>query len=173
MQTAYLLLGGNLGNVPETFSRVFALLNDQDIRVCAVGSLYASEPWGMVGADMFYNQAIAVITPLDPPTLMKRLLAIEEKLGRKRIRDRLKSRTIDIDILFYGQLVVSMPGVVIPHPRLHLRRFALQPLADIAPGFVHPLLGKRIDQLLRECQDPLKTKKVNTLPQADIHSTES
>ncbi len=172
MQTAYLLLGGNLGNVPETFSRVFALLNDQDIRVCAVGSLYASEPWGMDGVDMFYNQAIAVSTLLDPSTLMKRLLAIEEKLGRKRSRGRLESRTIDIDILFYGQLVVSMPGIVIPHSRLHLRRFALQPLSDIAAGFMHPLLGKSVDQLLCECQDPLKTEKINTLPQTDIHRTE-
>ncbi len=173
MQTAYLLLGGNQGNVPETFSRVLALLKDHDIYVHAVGSLYKSEPWGMEWANMFYNQAIAIRTRLSPPDLMQRLLAIEKKLGRKRRSGKVEARTIDIDILFYGQKVVSLPGVDIPHPRLHLRRFTLEPLSDIASGFIHPLLGKDVGQLLHECTDTLKTEKVSVLPQADIHCNES
>ncbi len=160
MATVYLLLGGNEGDVPAAFSKVFSLLKKEaDIRILSVGSLYKSEPWGMEAADMFYNQSLAVVTDLSPRQLLQRLLSIERAVGRKRTLGVVESRAIDIDILFYDDEIISFPDLKIPHPRLHLRKFALLPLMDIAPNLQHPLLKKSIRQLVAEVRDPLKVEK--------------
>lgn len=104
--------------------------------------------------DVFLNQAIGLQTHLGPTTLMQTLLRMESDFGRIRKPGVMDGRAIDIDILFYNRLVLSEAGLVIPHPRLHLRRFALQPLSEIAPGLIHPVLGKSIATLLDECSDP-------------------
>ncbi len=160
MAIVYLLLGGNKGDVPATFSKVLSLLKEEGVRILSAGPLYKSEPWGMETTDMFYNQPVAVDTSLSPRQLLNRLLSIERSLGRKRTAGVTGSRAIDIDILFYDDKIISFPDLEIPHPRLHLRKFALLPLMDIAPDLQHPLLKKSIRQLVAELDDPLKVEKV-------------
>ena len=154
MHQVYLLLGGNQGHVPTTMAAVRKRLEKLAGRVNARSRLYASEPWEMDTTDVFLNQAIGLQTHLDPASLMKALLGLESAFGRVRNPEVVDSRPIDIDIMFYEQQVISSAGLVVPHPRLHLRRFALQPLSEIAPGLIHPVFGKSIADLLEECPDP-------------------
>ena len=112
----------------------------------------------------FYNQALEVSTTLSPHEALKEALAIEHQLGRRRkeIEDLLphpdnsqlySSRPIDIDLIFYGDAVIDTPKLTIPHPRMHLRRFVLQPMCEIAPCYKHPILNKTLTELLNECTD--------------------
>lgn len=154
MHQVYLLLGGNQGHVPTTMKAVSRRLVKLAGRVNARSGLYATEPWEMDTTDVFLNQAIGLQTHLDPISLMKALLRLESAFGRVRNPGVMDGRPIDIDIMFYEQQVISSADLVIPHPRLHLRRFALQPLSEIAPGLIHPVFGKSIAALLEECPDP-------------------
>ena len=158
MHKVYLLLGGNLGNVPLTFKSVTRALQEKAGQVVQSSRLYLSEPWGMKAPEDFLNQALEMQTRLSPQALMQVVLDIEKEFGRNRSQGVLASRTIDIDVLIYDQLILSLPGIEIPHPRLHLRRFALEPLAEIAPACLHPVLMKSIAALLEECIDPLWVK---------------
>jgi len=151
----YLLLGGNLGNVEESFHRAILMLEDRFGKLLSKSSLYMTEPWGMDAPYPFYNQAVCLSSRLHPTKMMKTILAIERKMGRRRTPGKMDSRPIDIDILLINGMVISEPGLQVPHPRLHLRRFALQPLAEIAPGLLHPLLGMSIQELLEDCTDNL------------------
>ena len=160
MQTAYLLLGGNLGDLSQTFDRVVNLLEGAGVVILQRSSRYQSEPWGMVSDKMFCNQAVEVSTRLEPADLLTVLLDIEHLLGRKRVVGQLISRTIDIDILIYGDLRMSTSALVLPHPRMHLRRFALLPLFEIAPDLHHPVLDKTIEQLLAHCPDQSRVIKL-------------
>lgn len=159
MNKAYLLIGGNEGD---------RLLHMQQARanielICGaveqVSSLYITAAWGKTDQADFLNQALLINTGMDPHTLLISILSIEEKMGRKRTVKN-APRIIDIDILFYNRLVMADPGLIIPHPRIPERRFVLEPLAEIAPGFIHPKSGKTIRQLLRECTDTLAVKKM-------------
>ncbi len=159
MNKAYLLIGGNEGD---------RLLHMQQARanielICGaveqVSSLYITAAWGKTDQADFLNQALLINTGMDPHTLLISILSIEEKMGRKRTVKN-APRIIDIDILFYNRLVMADPGLIIPHPRIPERRFVLEPLAEIAPGFIHPESGKTILQLLRECTDTLAVKKM-------------
>jgi 2-amino-4-hydroxy-6-hydroxymethyldihydropteridine diphosphokinase len=118
-------------------------------------SVYESSPWGFEAAQNFLNMALQAHTPLLPPLLLLQAAQqVERRMGRVRAAGSgYSSRPIDIDILFYGDKVVSAPLLAIPHPRLHERRFALAPLAELAPEFVHPALKKTVRELLRECSD--------------------
>ncbi len=151
-------MGGNLGNVPLTFKSVTHALQEKAGPVVQTSRLYLSEPWGLEAPEDFLNQALEMQTRLSPPALMQVALDIEKEFGRNRSQEVLASRTIDIDVLLFDQLVLSLPGLEIPHPRLHLRRFALEPLAEIAPGCLHPVMMKSIAALLEECNDPLWVK---------------
>lgn len=161
MHTAYLLLGGNMGNVPASFEKALVLMKEAGIRIGAVGSLYMSEPWGEGVDGMFYNQAVQVSTGLDLSQLLHTLNTIESGLGRKHRPGVVESRPLDIDILFYDDSIVSEPGLQVPHPRLHLRNFALAALMDIAPDHIHPVFGKTVHQLLLESADTLSVKRLD------------
>jgi 2-amino-4-hydroxy-6-hydroxymethyldihydropteridine diphosphokinase len=158
MHDAFLLLGGNQGRVAENLAAAVIRMEKLAGEVFLLSGLYASEPWGMESDTVFLNQAMGLRTHLDPLRLMQAALDLEMEFGRVRKPGIIESRPIDIDILLFDQQVISVAGLEIPHPRMHLRRFALQPLAEIAPGLLHPVFGKSIAELLNECRDPLWVK---------------
>ncbi len=153
---AFLLLGGNQGNVLEKFKTVLQLLSADAMQIADVSPVYQTQSWGFHASGDFFNQVVKIYTQLLPDALLKWVLHAEEKLGRKREANKYSSRTIDIDILFYGNLVIRSENLVIPHPRLHLRKFTLVPLNDIAPSWQHPVLKKSVSELLSLCKDNLK-----------------
>lgn len=143
----YILLGGNQGDVKETFIRARSLIGEQAGEIAAQSPLYQTEPWGFDADELFFNQVLLLKTPLAPEPLLDKLLEIESLLGRTRKGPGYASRIIDIDILFYNDCVMDSEHLTIPHPRMHLRNFALMPMDDLSPGFVHPLLKQTMTQL--------------------------
>ena len=116
-------------------------------------SVYETEPWGFEDASLFLNQLLEIQTDMEAERLLEIALSIEASLGRHRSEQGYTGRTMDIDILFYNSLVLSSKKLSIPHPRVHLRRFALEPLNEIAKDLRHPILDKSMSELLTECQD--------------------
>ena len=142
MQTAYVGLGANLGDREATLRRALELLAAEPrIDARAVSSFRETEPVGLVDQPRFLNAAARIETDLSPRDLLGRLLAIERSLGRMRDGPRFGPRTIDLDLLLYGDAVVAEPGLTVPHPRLHERAFALEPLAELDPRLVVPGRG--------------------------------
>jgi 2-amino-4-hydroxy-6-hydroxymethyldihydropteridine diphosphokinase len=141
----YLALGTNLGDRPANLQVALEALPPQ-VDVLASSPVYRTPPWGITDQPAFLNQAARAGTTLDPGALLKHLKDIEHKLGRIP-GIRYGPRVIDLDILFYDDLVLDQPGLTIPHPRLHERAFVLVPLADLAPDLRHPILGTTIIEL--------------------------
>lgn len=145
-------------------TRSLEMISEKAGTILQRSAIYESEPWGFEDDTPFLNQVVEISTELSPALLLEQLLTIETRLGRIRpfdgcgcsVQEGYSSRNIDIDILFYGQKLVFTEQLMIPHPRLHERKFTLVPLHEIAPGFIHPLLKKTISVLLQECRDPLK-----------------
>lgn len=161
---AHLLLGGNLGDVRRTFEKAEEFLLGS-FTILSKSSLYQSEPWGMESENLFLNQVWKVETVLNPQLLLKKLLAAELQFGRERVKPMVEGsyfdRTLDIDILFVGDMVLNSDKLVIPHPRLHLRAFTLQALAEVDPDFIHPVLLKSTSYLLENCTDNVKARKLD------------
>jgi 2-amino-4-hydroxy-6-hydroxymethyldihydropteridine diphosphokinase len=151
MATAFVGIGSNLGD-RETHLRTAleALAAEDGIDVVAVSRLRETEPVGPVEQEPFLNGAVQVATELPPRELLARLLNVEERLGRVR-RERFGPRTIDLDLLVYGDEIVDEPGLTLPHPRLHERRFAVEPLAELAPALIVPGRGP-VSALLAELE---------------------
>src|SRR5215203_6602340 len=132
---AYVGIGANLGNRDETIARALDLLARRaEVDVLQVSTLRETDPVGYADQPRFLNGAAAVETDLDPRALLDELLAVERELGRTRDGPRFGPRTIDLDLLLYGEVVVDEAGLRVPHPRLAERRFALEPLAELDPG---------------------------------------
>jgi 2-amino-4-hydroxy-6-hydroxymethyldihydropteridine diphosphokinase len=146
---AYVGLGANLGEREATIRRAVDLLSaEEGIETAAVSTLRETEPVGVVDQPPFLNGVAALETELPPRALLERLLAVERALGRDRTREqRWGPRTIDLDLLLYGNEVIDEPGLTIPHPRLHERAFVLEPLAELAPGLRLPD-GRAVRDLL-------------------------
>ena len=122
-------------------------------------SIYETAAWGITEQPSFYNQVVVLQTDLTPDTLMQSLLNIEEKIGRKRLI-KYGPRIIDLDILLIESVILNTPLLTLPHPFLHERRFALLPLAEVAPLLLHPTIEKNISELLADCNDTLEVIKL-------------
>lgn len=155
----YISTGSNLGDRTKALVEALEQLNLAAGPVMEYSSVYETEPWGFKTDLLFLNQVIRLDTELQPASLMKVLLSIESAMGRERTGEGYSSRSIDLDILFYGDRVINEGELTVPHPRLHLRRFVLEPLAELNPLLEHPLLMKNVGQLLMECKDEGTVRK--------------
>jgi len=144
--TAFIALGTNLGERLTNLRAAIAALSPQ-ITVLTESHVYETPPWGYEDQPAFLNMVVKAETDLEPESLLTYLKQIEAQLGREK-SVRWGPRLIDLDILFYDNLVIDTPPLVIPHPRLHERAFVLVPLADVASEFVHPVLGEFVWELL-------------------------
>ena len=146
--TVYIALGTNLGNREANLkTAIEAML--PDVNIIAESHIYETPPWGYEDQPAFLNMVVKAETSLEPEALLQYLKQLEVELGRES-NFRWGPRLIDLDILFYDDLVLDTPPLVIPHPRLHERGFVLVPLMDLAPNLVHPVLEKKISALLAE-----------------------
>ena len=154
MHKCFLLLGSNLGEKIKILESALDAINATIGAVVQKSSFYQSAPWGFEAADNFINTVAEVNTQRTPGEILVAIHDIEAGLGRVRGNSGgYQSRTIDIDILFYDDEIIDRQNLTIPHPRLHSRRFTLKPLAEIAPDFIHPVMGKSIVELLDSCDD--------------------
>lgn len=158
MIRVFLLLGSNEGDRENFLLNARFRIQLLAGKSPAVSSVYETAAWGDLNQAPFLNQVLAVDTTLNPRILLSTLLAIEDSLGRKRTK-KWAARTIDIDILFYGEQVITDPDLIIPHPEIGARRFALTPLAELIPDFVHPVLKKSVSELLVTCEDRLEVRE--------------
>ena len=158
MNTAYLLIGGNLGNRKENLSVALTLITKQCGQVSKKSSLYETAAWGNTNQPSFLNQALEIKTSLNARQLIRRVLKVEKEMGRIR-KEKLGPRSIDIDILFFNNETHDLQFLRVPHPEIQKRRFGLVPMAEIVPELLHPVLKKTISQLLNECPDELEVKK--------------
>ena len=150
---AYVGIGANLGARESTIRRAIELLGSTpEIAVTGISTLRETEPWGHAEQPTYLNGAVEMVTELEPRALLDVLLDVERRLGRTRTGERFGPRTIDLDLLVYGDVVCDEPGLTVPHPRLHERRFALEPLAELAPDLVVP--GRGTAASLLEALDP-------------------
>jgi 2-amino-4-hydroxy-6-hydroxymethyldihydropteridine diphosphokinase len=163
MEEVLLSLGSNMGDRAAILRKAVVMIGERAGEVTAVSGIYETEPWGFSADTTFYNMAAAVNTRLEPLEFLGVILSIESTLGRVRNpeADSYTSRPIDIDILFFGDRIVDTSGLIIPHPRLHERRFVLVPLNEIAPEKIHPLSGKKVLKLLEECGDLSNVQRIN------------
>ena len=161
MISAYLLLGTNQGDRIALLHKACDSITHRVGRIIRSSSVYESAPWGFDSDDWFLNKVLMVETSLPPEVLLLTLQQIEEDLGRVRRKTTgYESRSMDIDILFYDKAVINTSTLIIPHPRLHERRFTLVPLAEIAPDFQHPVLQKNITTLLLQCSDKTSVERL-------------
>ena len=158
--TAYLLLGGNLGDREANLKKAIELLNDKIGKVIAISSLYETAAWGKADQPAFLNQAVSLETRLTALEVLERALSIEHELGRVR-KDKWGERLIDIDLILFGYEIINIPDKLqVPHPHMQDRKFVMEPLAEIAPEVIHPLLGETMLDICRNITDPLEVKKL-------------
>lgn len=160
MNTAFLLIGGNIGDRESYLKHACQAIGENIGKILLSSSVYETEAWGLQGQSAFYNQALKIDTGFNANELLKCILQVEEKLGRRRDK-KYGPRTIDIDVLLFNDEIIEAENLKVPHPELQNRRFALECLNEIAPEEIHPILKKSIHQLLAECPDPLSVNKIS------------
>jgi len=154
MNTAILLIGGNLGDRIGHLQQATQLIARNAGEIIKVSALYETAPWGNVEQPDYLNQALQIATPLAALPLMHTLLETERQIGRIR-QHKWGARVIDIDMIFYNDDIINLPDLKIPHPRMQNRQFVLVPLNEIVPGHIHPVLHQSVKELLATCPDLL------------------
>lgn len=160
MNKAYLSLGSNRGDRSANLEKAVNLLSEWAGNIIRISSIYETPPWKMKDKTDFLNQALLLETALPPLELIDTIILIESMMGRQRTNIKYESRIIDIDILLFNDEIINAGELTVPHPLMHERRFVLEPLAEIAPGFIHPVIKKNIIELLHECTDKSEIKKL-------------
>jgi 2-amino-4-hydroxy-6-hydroxymethyldihydropteridine diphosphokinase len=155
----YLSLGSNLGDRAKNLRDALAALRKAGIDVTRISSMYETEPVDYLDQPWFVNMALEAETELVPAALLEILRGIETQMGSTKLIAK-GPRLIDMDILLYGDEVIDIPGLHVPHPRMHLRRFVLEPLAEIAPNVRHPVLGLSVSEMLARTPDKSVVRKL-------------
>lgn len=159
----YIGIGANLGDREKTLQDATGILNEKpEIAIIAASAVYETAPIGVVDQPYFLNAVLQVHTSLSARSLLNCLLAIERKFGRQR-ETRWGPRTLDLDILLYGDAIINQPGLQVPHPHLHERAFVLVPLCDLKPDLKHPVLGHSIQFLTDALGLDLSVRKIEGL----------
>ncbi len=158
MKNIFLGIGTNLGNREANLNEAIIRINELTGPVGALSSVYETDPWGFQSDNRFLNMVIKIETDRSPQGLMDEIFLIEENMGRVRSGNQYSARVIDIDILLFENLIIKEKNLVIPHPRMHQRKFVLVPMCEIEPDIVHPVLKKTVSTLLETCLDKSKVK---------------
>ncbi len=157
--TYFLSLGSNLGRLRANLGKAARSLGRSGVAIVRASSVYRTEPVDRADQPWFLNQVLEVRAAIDPPSLLRLILSIEFEMGRVRTEPK-GPRTIDIDILLAGNLVIETAALTIPHPRMTERKFVLVPLVEIAPEVVHPVRKLSVQELLRVCRDGSAVVKI-------------
>ena len=162
MEKCYILFGSNMGEKGRLFADACSLINNRCGHVARLSDAFESEPWGFEADEWFLNRVIEVETELEPEEMLVQLLDIEASMGRVRHPEikGYSSRPVDLDILYFGDRIIRTEFLTVPHPRLHLRRFALEPLCQLIPEYVHPVLQQTQQELLEACPDRCIVRKM-------------
>lgn len=160
MFKVYLGIGGNIGNKQNNFKNVYQNIENELGAIVETSSIYETPPWGFQSEDTFWNSILQISTLNSAEELLSKIHLIEKKFGRKRGRGKYSSREMDIDILYFDDMFIETDKLIIPHPRIHQRKFVLVPLTEIAPAFKHPLLQMTSVEMLENCKDGSVIKKV-------------
>ena len=147
MPLAYLSLGSNLGNREENLWEAIKLLARSTGEIIQKSAVYEYKPWGFDSENLFLNMAVGLKSNLEPFDLLRAIKEIETRMGREPATDGYCDRPVDIDIIFYDDLILETDGLIIPHPLMHKRKFVLEPLAEIAPDKEHMHIGKTVKEL--------------------------
>lgn len=156
----FLGIGGNIGNKQENFLKVFHLIENKTGKIVTQSSVYETPPWGFHSDHVFWNQVFEVDTRLTPEKLLEKIYEIEKEFKRERGESQYSNREMDIDILYFDDEIIETDKLIIPHPKIQLRKFVLVPLVEIAPDFRHPLIRLTNFELLNNCKDGSVIKKL-------------
>jgi len=160
MSKVFLGIGTNIGDREHNLREATEKIEEHIGIVLRSSSVYETAPWGFIAENDFLNMVVLVETIHSPSELLKRLLMVESLLGRSRNAERYSSRTIDIDILLYEDQIIEADGLSIPHPLMHERKFVLEPICELVPDLIHPVLKKSMSVLLEVCRDRSRISKL-------------
>lgn len=160
MHQVFLGIGGNTGIKHDNFDKVYTFIKNELGAIIKRSSVYETPPWGFRSEENFWNQVLVIETGFSPEELLQKIAEIENRFGRERRTTGYTSRKMDIDILYFDELIIETENLAIPHPQIANRVFVLVPLAEIAPEFVHPLLKITSLQMLENCTGSSVISKV-------------
>jgi 2-amino-4-hydroxy-6-hydroxymethyldihydropteridine diphosphokinase len=159
MHEVYLGIGGNTGDKNSNFKKVYNLIEKELGKIIKKSSIYKSPPWGFHAKEYFWNQVLLIETKSLPSELLHKIHQIQNLFKREVACGRYASREMDIDILYFDDIILESDELVIPHPQMQYRLFVLVPLNEIAPDFIHPRLGLSGIELLNRCEDDSLVEK--------------